>query len=131
MIGLDTNVLVRFLVRDDLVQADRAEALLRTALARNEELFVSDVVMCETAWVLDRAYRVPRREIAAAAAQLLSSRQLAFEEPSLLARAVEAYARGRGGFADYVIRERALDAGCTSVATFDRLLQKEKGFQKL
>ncbi len=130
MFGLDTNVIVRFLVKDDPAQANRAGALIRAAQARGDAFFVSDVVACEVAWVLDRAYGVSRGEVANALSRLLSSRQLTFHKPATLERALDAYARGRGGFADYVVREQALEAGCASVATFDRALQKERGFSK-
>ncbi len=60
MIGLDTNVLVRFLVEDDAEQAVRAKGVVRRAIERDEKLFVSDVVVCELAWVLERAYGLGR-----------------------------------------------------------------------
>ncbi len=131
MIGLDTNVLVRFLVEDDREQAARARALVQQTIARGEPLFVSDVVLCELYWVLDRAYGMSRDQIAPALRALLAAKHLSFRNGDLIGRAVAAYQDGRGRFADYVIRELSIDAGCDSVATFDRALHKEKGFVRL
>jgi predicted nucleic-acid-binding protein len=131
VIGLDTNVLVRFLVDDDDEQVPRARGLVRRAAGRGDRLYVGDVVLCETAWVLERAYGFGRRDIAWAIRQLLSSRQLAFRDTELLARALQAFEKGRGGFPDYVIREHALAAGCEAVATFDGALLREGRFRRV
>ena len=129
MIGLDTNVLVRFLVQDDDAQTRRAVALVKYALDENEALYVSDVVLCELVWVLETSYAVGRDEIAANMAKLLRARQLAFRDADMLSRALEAYQAGRGDFADYVIREDARVAGADAVATFDKALLKDQGFR--
>jgi predicted nucleic-acid-binding protein len=128
VIALDTNVLVRFLVEDDARQTALAVALIERAIADDESLFVSDVVVCETVWVLGVAYKVGRKEIAAVLQNLFRARHLAFGAVEQLIRARDAYEAGKGDFADYLIREHARAADCVSVATFDRLLLKEKGF---
>jgi predicted nucleic-acid-binding protein len=128
MIALDTNVLVRFLVDDDDVQARRAAALIRRAINRDEPIFVSDITMCELVWVLEVSYGFQRAEIARILDDLLHARHLSFSTTDLLGRAVTAYARGRGDLADYLIREQARAAGCDAVATFDRALWSEAGF---
>lgn len=131
MIALDTNVLVRFLVEDDPKQALRARSLIRRAIASSQTLFVSDIVLCELCWVLDRAYDLPRDQIVTALRSLLAANHLAFRCGSLLERALNAYQEGRGGFADYLIREQSAEVGCDSVATFDRALLKESGFTQV
>ncbi len=128
MIGLDTNVVVRFLVRDDELQFRQAESFIRRAAERGERFHVSDPVLCEVAWVLDRAYRFSRAQTASAIGALLEAQHLTFRDSSLLARALAAYAGGRGGFANYVTRELAREAGCTLTATFDRALLREPGY---
>lgn len=128
MIALDTNVLVRFLVEDEPAQTRRAKALLQKALDAGEALFVPEVVLCEIAWVLQRRYDYGRPEICQILSQLLRARQLSFSASEKVARAVEAYQKGRGGFSDYLISEDAKTAGCSSLATFDRKLLREKGF---
>ena len=128
MIGLDTNVLVRFLVDDDEIQSARARRLIEKAISDEESLFVSDVVLCETFWVLASAYKVARKEIDAVFSELLQARALAFESRDRLADALAGFSRGRGDFADYIIGARAREAGCSTVATFDRALFREPGF---
>jgi predicted nucleic-acid-binding protein len=128
VIALDTNVLVRYLVEDDAKQTALAAALIERAIADDESLYVSDVVVCETVWVLSVAYKVGRKEIAAVLRNLFRARHLAFGAVEQLIRALEAYDAGKGDFADYLIREHARAADCESVATFDRLLQRERGF---
>ena len=130
MIGLDTNVIVRHLVEDDEAQTRRATRLIEAAIARDEGLFISDIVMCETVWVLSSAYRFSRSEIADALATLLRARSVVFTSADHLARSLEAFRNGKGDFADYLIRELARAAGADTVATFDRSLLKEPGFSK-
>lgn len=128
MIALDTNVLVRFLVEDDAAQHRRATQLIERASREEIPLLVTDVVLCELVWVLDYSYRVDRPELIAVLRELLSARQLLIVSRDSIARAVDAFAAGRGDFADYVIREQARAMGSDSVATFDRALLKEEGF---
>jgi predicted nucleic-acid-binding protein len=128
MIALDTNVLVRFLVDDDKAQSARAARFVAKAIATDEPLFVSDVVMCETVWVLVVAYQVPRREIGETLGRLLMAAHLRYDDVDRLSRALEAFLTGKGDFADYLIREEARGAGCDQVATFDRVLLKERAF---
>jgi predicted nucleic-acid-binding protein len=130
MIALDTNVLVRFLVEDDEAQTRAATAVITRAGRADEPLFVSDVVLCEVVWVLSASYDTPKAEIVAALRKLLHARQLAFRASDVLMRALETYAGGRGGFADYLVREDARAASCESVLTFDKVLLKEAGFSR-
>jgi len=128
VIALDTNVLVRYLVKDDATQTALAAELIDRVIAADESLFVSDIVVCETVWVLRVSYRVGRSEAAALLRQLFRARHLLFRAVDQLSRALEAYAAGKGDFADYVIREHARAADCESVATFDTVLVRERGF---
>lgn len=128
--ALDTNVLVRFLVEDDATQAAAAAAVVERAVAADEPLFVSDIVLCETVWVLAGSYRVPRAEILAVLRDLLRARHLAFASPDQITRALDAFGKGKGEFADYLIREHARTAGCDTVVTFDRALLNERGFAR-
>ena len=130
MIAVDTNVLVRFLVRDDEAQFARASALFERAQRADDSVFVAEIVVCELVWVLQRAYRVPKAEIAAALVELVRARHVELESPERVERAIAAYEGGRGDFADYLIREQARAAGCDGVATFDTQVVKESGFVK-
>lgn len=130
MIAVDTNVLVRFLIEDDARQSAAAAALVERAVQSNDALYVSGIVLCETVWVLTGSYRVPRLDVVKTLQDLLRAKHLTFDNPDRLARAVDSFATGRGDFADYVIREDALAAGCSSIATFDRDLLRETGFER-
>ena len=128
MIAIDTNVLVRFLVEDDPEQSRRAAELFRRSVEQDLVIFVPDVVLVETVWVLERSYHMRRNEILPALRRLLAAREVSFASSDRLDRALRDWERGRGGFADYVIREQAREAGCSVVATFDRALLGEPGF---
>lgn len=131
VIALDTNVLVRFLVKDDEEQTERALRVVGQALEREQVVYISEIVLCETVWVLRSRYRFPRFQIVGLLGFLLRARQLRFASRERLLSAIDAYRTGRGDFADYLIRSEALDAGCERVATFDGALQKEASFLSL
>jgi len=80
MIGLDTNILVRFLTQDDPIQSPRATEIIERRLTEENPGFVSIVAMVETVWVLDRAYRLAANEIAAAVERMLQTDVLVVEK---------------------------------------------------
>jgi predicted nucleic-acid-binding protein len=128
MTALDTNILVRYLVRDDEKQARKAQALVDQLDADDERAYVSDVVLCEIVWVLTRSYGFERSQIALALKQVAGAKQLRFDSVDHVLRALAAYERGKGDFADYLIREHAKAAGCDTIVTFDKRLLKEEMF---
>ncbi|MFN2240312.1 MAG: PIN domain-containing protein [Thermoanaerobaculia bacterium] len=129
MIALDTNVLVRYLVEDDPRQAAAAAGFISRTVARGEPLFIPQIVLCELVWVLSFAYEFGRDEIATALRQIRRGAQIVIEAPDQVREAIEAYARGKGDFADYLIAERAMAEGCTKVFTFDRALHSDSRFE--
>lgn len=128
MIAVDTNVLARFLVEDDPDQLQRAKAFFQKAIQAKDACSVSDVVLCELVWVLERTYKFKRSEIHDVLRRLLRAQHLTFSFSDRISHVLEAYQSGRGGFADYMIREYARELGCEAVATFDGELLKETGF---
>lgn len=131
MIGLDTNVLVRYLTQDDPAQARRAGALVAGAVAKGERCFLAVVVLCELVWVLRGAYGLDKPAVVAVLDRMLSTVQFEIEQKDVVRRALEDYRSGRGDFADYMIGQRNLDAGCSETATFDRLLKGNRMFRVL
>lgn len=131
MHGIDTNVLVRFLTRDDAGQFRRVREFLESRFTQADPVFVSVIVLCETVWVLRSAYRTPRREIAGALDQLLGASGLVIEDRDQAAAAVDEYRRGPGDFSDYLIGGLNRAAGCVSTATLDRRLKSATAFQLL
>lgn len=128
MIALDTNVLVRYLVADDPKQSSAAVQLINRCADKGESIFISQLVLCELVWVLSYAYDFARKEIAALLNDLRRAAQLEIENPDQVGRALERYGSSRGDFADYLIAERAVAHGCTSIATFDRALRSDPRF---
>jgi predicted nucleic-acid-binding protein len=119
VIGLDTNVLVRFLVQDDPDQA-RAAGVLIAGLTEADPGFVCREVLLELVWVLERAYGLARQDIAAALAGLLEARELVVEGGDRVAVAADRYRKGGAGFADQMVALAGQGAGCRETVTFDR-----------
>jgi predicted nucleic-acid-binding protein len=131
VIGLDTNVLVRYLTQDDPRQGRRASALVTEVAAAGERLFVTSEVVCELVWVLRGAYGLERRAIGATLEQILATAQIEVDRKDLVRQALEDYRGGTGDFADYLIGRRCQEAGCERTATFDRRLKASHLFQVL
>lgn len=131
MIGLDTNVLVRYLAQDDPVQSPMATALIEGRLTAEEPGFVSTVTMVETAWVLERAYGLSRAEIADAIERILQTAVLVVEHEQEVFTAMTALRRGDGSFADALIAALGTRAGCSCTVTFDRRAVRLSGFELL
>lgn len=130
MIGLDTNVLVRFLTQDDPAQAALAVKAI-SALTEKAPGWISREVMIETVWVLDRAYRLPRADIADAIDGLLSARELVIEELDRVGLAAQRWRDGGAGFADQMIALAGQGAGCRETLTFDSKAAKINGMRLL
>jgi predicted nucleic-acid-binding protein len=128
MISLDTNVVVRFLVKDDIAQSERAARVIRDALSSGETIYISEITLVETVWVLQRSYRFPKTEIIAIVKKLIAARGVRFSAADSVLATLSAFEKGRGGFADYFIREQSFTAGCTSVVTFDQALTGDTGY---
>lgn len=113
MFGLDTNILVRFLVRDDEAQHAAVVAALERDTKAGVTFFVSDLVLAEVIWVLTSRYRCSREEVAGVVRQLDESEELVVESTERVVRALRAYQHGKGGFADHLIGARVGRAcGC-------------------
>jgi predicted nucleic-acid-binding protein len=119
MIGLDTNVLVRFITQDDAVQTPIATRLVESFTA-DEPGFISLVTLAEMIWVLRSFYDAPRERIQRVIETLLRSSGLRLERSDLVWIALHAYSRGTADFADYLIERCGHDAGCDYSVTFDR-----------
>jgi predicted nucleic-acid-binding protein len=129
MIGLDTNILVRYLTQDDPVQSPTATDIIEFRLTDENPGFISIVAMVELLWVLDRAYNLADEEIAAALERLLQADTLVVENEREVFTAMIALKEGDGSFADALIGAIAVKAGCTRTLTFDRSALKLPGFE--
>jgi predicted nucleic-acid-binding protein len=119
MIGLDTNVLVRYLTQDDPVQSHKANELIEQRLTADNPGFVSILATAETAWVLERIYGLGTDELAAAIERLLQVDVLVVESEQEVFAAMIALKEGLGSFADALIGALGVRAGCSHTVTFD------------
>lgn len=120
MTGLDTNVVVRLLAKDDEPQLESVLALLRK---RGAFFFVPDLVLIETCWVLTTLYDWTQLEVVEAFEMLLTIHNLAFEDEGRL-RAALRRTRAGAGFADELIVDECRDFGCKNLASFDKGMAK-------
>lgn len=128
MVGLDTNVLVRFLVRDDEPQFVRARRLIQQGAARGESVLISLLVLLETEWVLRSRYALAKSEIAGALSALLETSELLFEDEASVEQALYLWKESSAQFAACLIgaRHRALE--CRATASFDAKALRLPGF---
>ena len=119
MIAVDTNVLVRYLVRDDLQQAEAARALLQSVTAEKPAFACREVVV-ELVWVLERAYGYSRERIATILEELVATEGLVVEAARDVAQAAFRYRAGGAGFPDLMVRAAAKRMGAAPLYTLDR-----------
>lgn len=119
MIGLDTNVLVRYLTQDDAEQFQEAAALLQGLEQQRRSAHLSSITLCETVWVLARAYKIERTQIVEMLDKLLDTSLFVISDKDAVREAVQLYRSGKGDFADYLVGVCSRNAGSTTVATFD------------
>jgi len=131
MIGLDTNVLVRYFVQDDPVQSPKATEIMELRLTEDEPGFVSVVTMVEMAWVLSSIYELSDHEIASAVERMLQADTLVIQNEQEVFTATVALKAGRGSFADALIGALGTWAGCASTLTFDRKASRLGNFEIL
>jgi len=131
MIGIDTNVLLRLLVRDDDAQVRAAERFIATHCSPDKPGFVSLVVVVETAWALRRFYLYDRSQIAAALGSLLNVAELEVESAAEVRSAIADFATSAAGLVDCLVARTNVAAGCEYTITFDRKAAKLKGFELL
>ena len=117
---VDTNVLVRHLTGDPPAMATRATAFL----ANEPELYLADLVVAETVYVLESFYKAPRKQIAETMRSLVAMRSMVTVDPALLVRAIEVYEVERIDFAEAYLVACAESTGIKRVASFDRTLDR-------
>ena len=119
MIGLDTNVLARYIAEDDVSQTTAAAKIIES-LSSESPGFVPLVVIAELVWVLQFSYRFTKHEIAEVVEKLLRSAELMIENAEIVAQALREFRASRADFADCLIERCAHAAGCQHTVTFDK-----------
>ena len=134
MIGLDTNVLARYLTQDDVRQAALASRLIENDLTIARPGFVSLVVLAELCWVLSRLYSATMNELADMINDLLNTPQIQVERREVVQAAIRRFSQGKSrkaGLVDALIAEIASSEGCSSTVTFDMAAVRAAGMTLL
>jgi len=128
MIGLDTNVLVRYIAQDDPKQSARATAVINT-LSNEEPGFITLVSLVELVWVMQGCYNATKPEIAAILEMLLRTQELVVENAETAIKALNIFAGSKADFSDCLIERSANKAGCEYTVTFDGNAAKTSGMR--
>ena len=127
MIGLDTNVLVRYFAQDDVEQGKATDLI--ESLTVDRPGYVTQVALVEVVWVLARAYGLERAEIAQVIETALRTKELLIEAAEMIWKALRLYTASSADFADCLIERACHEAGCDYTATFDKTAAKTAGMR--
>ncbi len=128
MLGIDTNVLIRYLMRDDQRQYEQARRLIGREVGKGEPVMVSLLVLLESERVLRSRYELPKSEIVTAFSAMLGTADLTFEDEQSVEHAMYIWKESSADLADCLIDARNLRLGCNAMATFDSRALKLAGF---
>ncbi|WP_419938812.1 PIN domain-containing protein [Candidatus Palauibacter sp.] len=129
MIGLDTNILVRFITGDDPELAATATRLIESRCTVESPGHVCVPVLIELVWVLRRGYRYEKNAVTEVVRQLLGAAELIVEDSEIVRLALRDYESGGADFADYLIGRSNRASGCASTYTFDRRAARSSLFE--
>lgn len=130
MIGLDTNVLVRYVTQDEPVQSAKASQLIESLTATSPG-FVSLVTIVELVWVLQSCYQSAKSDVVMVLETLLHTRELTVEHADIIWQALRKFIANKADFADCLIERCAHAAGCEYTATFDLNAAKAAGMKRI
>jgi len=131
MIGLDSNILIRYIVQDDPQQSELVNNYLEKNVTAKSPGYINSIVLCEIVWVLKRAYGYKKEVIIEVIGKILQTRELIIENSELALLALKEYQRGQVDFCDYFIAVMNRNADCKFTVTLDQLAAKSKYFQLL
>lgn len=131
MIGIDTNVLVRYVTHDDEAQWQKASKYLQAHCSAHCPGWICGIVLCETVWVLSSGYGYEKSQICALLDRILYISELKVENRDCVKEALESYQTGQADFSDYLISAINKMNGCKTTVTFDKKAGKHSGFKLL
>ncbi|MEW6058372.1 MAG: type II toxin-antitoxin system VapC family toxin [Bdellovibrionota bacterium] len=131
MIGLDTNVVIRYLVQDDAAQACKANQLMEYVLVADAPGFINLMTLCEIVWVLKRNYQMDKWGLVSIVDGFLTTKQLVEEDVAVAWKALRVYGAGNADFSDAVIACANATHGCDKTVTFDKRAAKLDGMRLL
>ena len=124
MIGLDTNVLVRYIAQDDSIQSPMAAQFIERDCSPSCPGFIGLVSLVELVWVSESCYGASREDVINLLRRILSTKQLVVQEADTVWQALRLFEMGPADFSDYLIERIARVQGCESVVTFDKIAAK-------
>ena len=128
MLGIDTNALVRFLVRDDQNQFEKARKLLKREVSNGRRVFINQLVLLETEWVLRSRYGLAKTQMLETISRLLDAPDIQLEDEPAVEEALFIWRDANADFADCLIGARNRRLGCRATVTFDKKASKLQGF---
>jgi predicted nucleic-acid-binding protein len=128
MIGLDTNVLVRYFAQDDVVQSPKANVLIES-LSAEQPGYITQVALIEVVWVLSKLYGSRREDIGQVVETLLRTKELVVESSETVWKALRIFVSSSADFADCLIERACHDAQCEYTATFDAKAARSAGLK--
>jgi len=131
MKGIDTNVLVRYLVQDDPTQSEKASQFIEKMVADGEDCLINNIVLCELIWVLESAYDYKKEQIAIVIESLLSRSMFEFENRDAISWSLHQYRTSKADFSDCLIARKNQEQGCVETVSFDKGVKKVEGFRVL
>lgn len=129
MIGVDTNILVRYFTQDDPEQAQIVEKIIENYGSSPNSLFINNIVMCELVWVLERGYKYSKEQVGVVINQMLSTEEFVFEKQELLWLALNEYVQNNSDYSDALIGLINKSSGCKETLTFDQVAAKTDNFK--
>ncbi|MBC7574734.1 MAG: type II toxin-antitoxin system VapC family toxin, partial [Herminiimonas sp.] len=128
MIGLDTNVLVRYIAQDDAKQSPRATALI-DSLSKDRPGFIPMVCLVELVWVMQSCYQSSRQDVIAILNMLVRTQELRVENIETVINAIRLFAASKADFSDCLIERSAHASGCDYTVSLDAQVVKSAGMR--
>jgi len=131
LIGIDTNVLVRYITQDDKLQSGIVTEFIENYCLNGNKIFVNHIVICELVWVLKKCYKSSKPETINVIEHILQISQFSTEIVQIIWQALSDYKKGFADFADYVVSRTNIFNHCDETVTFDQKAGQSKGFSLL
>ena len=132
MIGIDTNILIRYLTNDDEEQSNEVLKLFEQYSGIESSIYINNIVLCEVVWVLEVAYKYPKQDITHALKLVLQTPEFTFENHVNIVKALYDYEQSNGAdFSDILISVTNIDKGCITTYSFDKKAGKHGYFENL
>ena len=132
MIGIDTNILVRYLTKDNTEQAIAASNLLEQYSGDESSVYINNIVLCEVIWVLESGYKYPKNQITNAIKLILQTPEFAFDNHAFIVKVLYQYEQSHGAdFSDILISFTNKNIGCSTTYSFDKKSIKSSYFEAI